>query len=45
LVVVVVEDITEVAVVLVDSFGMDHQHQQRLQMEQQSLTVTAQHTP
>ena len=30
--------------VLVDFFGMDHQHQQRLQMDQQLHIVIAQHT-
>tara|TARA_Y100000004_G_scaffold124723_1_gene140313 strand:+ start:135 stop:275 length:141 start_codon:yes stop_codon:yes gene_type:complete len=44
LLVVVVQDIMEVVVVLVVFFGMDHQHQQRLQMDQLLHIVIAQHT-
>ena len=36
-------DIMEVVVVLVVFFGMDHQHQQRLQTDQRLLTLTAHH--
>jgi Tfp pilus assembly pilus retraction ATPase PilT len=43
LLVAVVVDFMEVVEVLVDFFGMDHQHQQRLQMDQQLHIVIAQH--